>query len=111
MEKWASLNEENKPFGLDIGDNMTWKGLCIKRREMLGPNWNYIVTDGSKTYLVNVFDPSEGSRRITIQGEWRGSDLDTHILFDVESHSAEDALVQALARVLRLPQSGRTTDG
>ena len=102
MEKWSSLNEEDKPFGLNVGDSMTWQGLRIRRQEVLGPNWNYLVTNGTEPYRVNVYDPAEGPRRILIQGKWRGNELGTYIRQDVEAHSAEDALVQALTRVLQL---------
>jgi hypothetical protein len=103
-------NEEESPFGLRVGEHMTWNGLSIERQAVLGPNWNYIVVRHKKTYRVNVFRVNHGLYRILIQGEWRGSELDTFIREDIQAESPEDGLMQALTRVAHLGPDGKNAN-
>jgi hypothetical protein len=109
MEKWPSVNESERPFGLRVGDAMIWNGLHIDRQEASGPNWHYLVNDGGKMYRVNVFSPGGTKYRITVQRRPR---VQPRIFAreDLAAESPEEALVQALMRVFDLSKDDGSVD-
>jgi hypothetical protein len=108
LEKWSIPglpDPDAKPFGLNVGDSLTWHGLVVTRREVLGPNWSYLVLHGDQTYKVNVFNPETGAHRILVHGTRQATQQRIYIREDVNARVPEEALIEALMRVLQLPST------
>jgi hypothetical protein len=93
-----------------VGGSVTWNDLTITRREILGPNWNYLVVHGDQTYRVNVFNPEVGVHRILVSGTRQTTQRRIFIREDVSACVPEEALIQALMRVLQLPSAWPPND-